>query len=319
MEDSNTVQVENFVNEDKMEQLIRTPGECDFGESSATIQMFVDCGSSSSFINPQKLPPSILNEVSDFIHFGKPSNTFKLSKLRLILFSALSSKCVVCARGKVNLKIGKWVGEHDFIFTEIKEAAILGLNFWIKRKANFDFKNNEIIFSENGRDFKIDSKENSIKHNINSIDISPSNIRLGNKIKLRPNSEQFVKIQIPDYFNKNEHVLIDCPIKELDFKRGIMLANTLSKIDNENTILASAMNFSDNEIELDQDYEIETVQNADIVALENYENNESSIGTQVVFESMEINPKFSIEQRNKLLNYFQNIRIPFSGMRMFVG
>ena len=108
--------------------------------------MLVDSGSSASFFSPGALPDQLANEVFNFIKYNKEASIIKLKKMRINMSSFLSAKFIECAREKLSVKICEWCGKHEFIFTELRENAILGIDFWRKKNAIFDFTfNKEII------------------------------------------------------------------------------------------------------------------------------------------------------------------------------
>jgi len=304
-EECNTVEIESFMSESKPEKLVRLDVQAEIGspKTTVTLPMLVDCGSSSSFVNPEKLPSPISEEVSDFINKRKSPKNICLSRLRLSLKSALDSKSPMeCAKGKMKIKIGEWVGDHEFIFMNIKETAILGLDFWRRKKANFDFEEEKIFITDNEKTFKIYDKNERVD-TIDSVDIESSTcLLLGRKVKLKPNTEHLLKIKVPKNFRREDTFIFESgPLKEIDLKKGLVWANSVSKIDDEDNILLSAMNLSDSEIDLNADYEVGTLDRAEIFTVERDENDDTW-EPKPSWKTLEINSKLSVDQRTRLLN-----------------
>ena len=79
------------------------------------------------------------------------------------LNSAFDTEVLDTAYTNCDININGWKGVHEFSFVNVNEDAILGLDFFKKFNATFDFAGNTINIRENGRTV-----------NINMIDIVAS-------------------------------------------------------------------------------------------------------------------------------------------------
>ena len=129
--------------------LTRVNSTIELDRSKVDLPMLIDSGATASFINITQLPNKLANKISRFIDGDKNFSDLGLKRIDLAIKSALSSRSVICAIGTVTLRINDWIGEHEFIFTDITEKAILGMDFLKKYKAVFDFGKNSVILDDN--------------------------------------------------------------------------------------------------------------------------------------------------------------------------
>ena len=113
----------------KKANLTRVDVNVELDKSKLEVPMLIDSGATASFININKLCPKIADKISKFVNGQNTKNEFGLKRIDLTIKSALNYESVNCAIGKVKLSIKSWKGEHDFIFTDITEKAILGMDF----------------------------------------------------------------------------------------------------------------------------------------------------------------------------------------------
>lgn len=264
------------------------------------VPMLVDTGSSASFLAPDMLPPPLADEVHNFVNFGKESVLLGLKKINICVNSALNAKSVQCAKGTIKIKLGNWIGDQEFIFMKLRENAILGIDFWRKVKAKFNFANDEILLGEEEK-FKVKCRIEKV-NNLGITEFSQTKIKLGRKVKLKPNSEQLIRVKISECVDKDDLIMFDPgPIKEIDLKRGLVWANSISKIDDDNSVLISAINLSDDFVELNPEYEIGSIEKADILTVDYDDNMSECDDIKQNWDNIEINPNLSSEQREKLL------------------
>ena len=83
------------------------------------MNMLIDSGSTSSFINPRKLPHGISLWIDNFVNGNGDHNALELKKTKLVIKAALSESTLVCAISTPKLTIGDW---HEFIFADIRET-----------------------------------------------------------------------------------------------------------------------------------------------------------------------------------------------------
>ena len=134
----------------KKNRLSRVNVEVDLAGIKVNMNMLIVSGSTSSFINPKLLPPGIAMWIENFIDGHKNNNALKLTKTKLIIKAALSESTMECAIATPRIKIGDWIGEHEFIFAEIKGTAIIGHDFLPKFNADFNFTNGKLRVDDNG-------------------------------------------------------------------------------------------------------------------------------------------------------------------------
>lgn len=246
-QECNAVECDSFSVDITKEPLMRMKVEAALGDAVVTMPALIDCGSTASFISPEKLPKPIEDEVRDFIDYGKKTNLLELRKVKLTMNSVTSTKIVNCALGRVKIKIGDWVNEHDFIFTNIKEAAILGLDFFRANGAKCDFENEKIFLKDKNKTILVFDGKNK-NENVNKIEtlaFPPQEVRLKQKVKLKANSENLINVKLDRIStNKTVHFIPD-RTNEVDIKRCLIFASSVSEIDNDNSIYISAINFSD--------------------------------------------------------------------------
>ena len=84
-----------------------------------------------------------------------------------------------CAIANLSLNINGWlVGEHEFVFAEINEDAIPGLDFFRKYNAFFDFKTNKLGLIDNEKIFELNYVEESITASISKAPATVSNVKM---------------------------------------------------------------------------------------------------------------------------------------------
>ncbi|CAF0976548.1 unnamed protein product, partial [Brachionus calyciflorus] len=155
-----------------------------FDGTGIILKTLIDCGSSSSFINAEKLPLKIKKSLSEFIDSNGTSKNiynFELICVRLSgsFFKNGEVKGVQC---DLNLEIGKWKGIHKFIIVNNMqdEMAILGFDFLKRYKWNFDPKTEELaIFDESGPVFCVTAADELIPPRTEKIlTVALNNIQL---------------------------------------------------------------------------------------------------------------------------------------------
>lgn len=125
-----TISCENFsCNSVVSSNLTRLKAEIEISGLRMNTQFLVDSGSSCSFINPNKLPTAVRTLIDSFTQDENDNNVLNLRKTNLNIRSALASKKLTCAVGTAKLNINNWFKEHEFIYADIAEAGILGIDF----------------------------------------------------------------------------------------------------------------------------------------------------------------------------------------------
>ncbi|CAF0918922.1 unnamed protein product [Brachionus calyciflorus] len=137
--EAKTVYCESFNSSGlKSTTLTRVEADVELDKSKLNIPILIDSGATASFINITKLPAKIADKISKFLDGDTNSNEFGLKRIDLTIKSALNTETVMCAIGKIKLQINSFIGEHEFIFTDITERAILGMDFLKNLKAVYD-------------------------------------------------------------------------------------------------------------------------------------------------------------------------------------
>ena len=147
----------NYYCEDdqKKKRLSRMEAEVELAGIKLNMNMLIDSGSTSSFINPRKLPHGISLWIDNFVNGNGDHNALELKKTKLVIKAALSESTLVCAISTPKLTIGDWTGTHEFIFADIRETAILGHDFLSKHNANFDFARDKLTVRDKGVTFNL--------------------------------------------------------------------------------------------------------------------------------------------------------------------
>ena len=83
-----------------------------------------------------------------------------------------------CAIANLSLNINGWLGEHEFVFAEVNEDAILGLDFFRKYNAFFDFKTNKLGLIDNEKIFELNYVEESITASTPKAPVTVSNVKM---------------------------------------------------------------------------------------------------------------------------------------------
>lgn len=65
------------------EPLVRFTVEAELNNTNVYLPTLIDCGSTASFVNPERLPEAIKNKVRDFINFGENVEGLELKRIKL--------------------------------------------------------------------------------------------------------------------------------------------------------------------------------------------------------------------------------------------
>lgn len=273
--------------------------------------MLIDCGASSSLINPDILPLTEVKAVSDFLRQGVQPDFTELRKSKITMQHALGTEVAECAVGTLNLSIGNWRGSHEFIFAKIKEKAILGMNFLKKHKAVVDMMNNVIRIYENNKEYAIYDEKSNVEE-INLI------IKTDTDIVLEPRSENLIKIKVENTELKGQELLFEPRSQtEQEFYRGILFATSYGAIDHNNSIAISILNLSDERYKLDKNTEIGTIEKPSIIHEKNkFECEENKKITEnsskMDWSKISINDKLNEHEKTSLRKLLKKVREQFS-------
>ncbi|CAF1093470.1 unnamed protein product, partial [Brachionus calyciflorus] len=153
-QETNLIEFQNIVCSDKS-NLPRVESNVEFFGESVKLNFLADSGSIGYFISPKSLAKSLSDKIENFIKTKNQSKGLDLRKTNLTIKSALNSEEAKCTVGKIKFKMNEWEGEHEFIFANISEPAIIGIDFFTKFGANFDFAGQKIVIKDNNQVHKI--------------------------------------------------------------------------------------------------------------------------------------------------------------------
>ena len=118
-QETNLIECQNIVCCDKT-KLVKIESNVELFGQDLKVKFLADSGSSASFISPNSLPKSLSDKIDNFVKYGnKVCKSLDLRKTNLTIKSALNTKEVECAVGKVKFKMNDWEGEHEFIFANL--------------------------------------------------------------------------------------------------------------------------------------------------------------------------------------------------------
>ncbi|CAF0903377.1 unnamed protein product [Brachionus calyciflorus] len=143
--------------------------------------------------------------------------------------------------------MNEWEGENEFIFSKLSEPAILGIDFLNKFGASFGFSEQKIIIKENNQVYRI----NMIKDTEPVIEAY--NVELENKVFVKANSENLVKIKVKNY-KPNDQVMFEPKVMSIrDLACGIVLASSLNTVQEDGTVFLSVLNASGKDVFVDKE------------------------------------------------------------------
>ncbi|CAF1030452.1 unnamed protein product [Brachionus calyciflorus] len=239
-QEANSIECQNIIGYDKS-KLVRIESKVELFGQKVNMKFLADSGSSASFISPDSLPINIAEKINRFMKTGNQAKGMMLRKTNLTIKSALNTEEVKCAVGLVKTKMNGWEGEHEFLFAKLSEPAILGIDFFKKFEANFDFTDMEIVI-----------KDNNQKHKINMVNSSETiesfKVRLDEKIRIKANSENLIKITA-ECFNANDCVMFEPnALTVKDLSNGIVLASSLNTVQEDKSVFLSVMNTTSKDV-----------------------------------------------------------------------
>lgn len=304
-EDCLTLECENYTCTDKPERLVRVKAEVELNGVTERLPMLIDCGATASFINPAKLSSESSKTVSNFLNFGTAPENMNLKRIKLTMKSALIAKTIECAVAKINFSIGEWNGVHEFIFADVAETAILGLDFWRKNEAKLDFEANEISIRDNTRRYTIWRAEH-----IKTVTISNAPARLSQTTTIKPFCEQIIRVRVPVEFETEPIVMFEPTSNESNLKRGIIMASSVSNVSENRDVLVSVINTTEQEVQLKENSDLGTLRNSEAFTIES-KTSEKPSQVKPNWQVVEINPKLKESNKTELINLLSEFKQVF--------
>ncbi len=261
--------------------------------------MLIDCGATSSLINPEVLPKEEARAIENYLKHGTQPDFIELKKSKIKMTAAIGKKVSDCAIGTINFSIGEWNGSHEFIFTDIQEKAILRMDFLQKYGAFVDMKNRVVKLSEDNRDYVVyDQKIGETKRKERFI------MRIDNDLILEPRTENLVRIKVPDEQLKGVELVFEPrPQTEQEFCHGILFATSVGSMDSNNSIAVSVLNLSDDRFKLSKDTEIGVLERPfKILEKSKKSEHEKNTSTSKDWSKININSKLHENEKTALMD-----------------
>lgn len=261
------------------------------GNWNTKINMLVDCGSSGSFINPTKLPREIQDFISNIIQEEKMAIKNGFVKTALTIKSALSTKRLDCIMGDIKFSTNDWSGQHSFIFTDISEAGILGIDFLRRFNANIDYANNRITIKPDGKEIQLNYVESLNKNQENQdkiLTLEPKTIK--------PKSEMVIRCKT-NFCLRDKEFFVEP--KNVFSKSGLVIGKSMNKLNDKGEVYILVVNTSDKPFYFDSDVEIGTAHEVEVMNTEIKKENESKLKIDV--KKLHINNELPVEERNEIL------------------
>ena len=168
-----------------------------------------------------------------------------LRRIKVTMSAALDSKSIDCAFGELKVAIGDWSGRHKFIFANITENAILGMDFLKRYRAIVDVYDESLKLIENDQVFTI--RNESETETITRAEDEFFSQEPENEIIPKPSTEHLT--------GEGTDVLFEPIFDSKDSQKS------LETVWKESTIKIVPLNSSDNELEKGK--EVENLEMAD--------------------------------------------------------
>lgn len=265
-----------------------------------SVQMLVDSGATASFINPNKLPEQISTQINKFVKGEDEPNKLNLERMDLTIKSAMSNEQTKCAYGRFNITINDWNGQHDFIFADISEDAILGMDFLNEHNVAFDFGKNQVIIREYGQEYKINYLQTTPK-----TQIDKQQVVLKHPVIIEAESERLIELSVDKMEAFSTVIFEPNRLDEQDLNRGILWANSLNQVSFDKIITVSVINASDQDVKLEKGAIVGNVCMGEIIStVDASESNQElqEIDTSIAekIDEMNINDQLSDQQKQKV-------------------
>lgn len=299
-ETTNTIYVQNCTH-NQASNLVRVSAVLEVNNQDIPMNMLVDSGATASFISPDRLPKDMANQVEQFLNNNGQVDGWDLKRADLTIRSARKTEKIKCATGQVKLRINEWVGNHDFIFANVSETGILGIDFLKKFKANFDFEKCQISIKDNDDEFRL----NYISNQVEEAKPYSKIIKLDGKVCVKASSENLVKVKI-DCVDKSKGLMFEPKSPSIsDLSRGVVWANSVGNVQDDGTIYVSVLNASNNDTVIENGTVIGVVNEAEVVddQAEDVQDVKKSSEQEmkIDFSKIKINQELSIKDRNNLV------------------
>ena len=300
-----TIICDNFLcGEANKTSLIRVDAEVFYEDGKFTLPLLIDSGSTTSFINPRWLPNDLRSKIEYFKLTNVDETDLNLKSVNLSIRSALSTQSSKCAVANIKFSINEWFGSHEFVFADLTETAILGMDFLKRFETNFNFSNKSLVMYDKGREYNLLNRNESINKRYG--------VCLATKVVLKPKSENLVKVRVPEGFKSGEYIIFKPNLTtEADMAKGVVWASSVSDVKDDKTIYTSVLNTSSDELIFDKDTDIGEVDEAEIVDEDIFGSFPDDSKQEVDMSKFEINQNLSELQRSELVKILEKHKSVF--------
>ena len=231
--------------------LKRLDVEAEMGGCRINTKMLIDTGATASFINPKKLPKALSFLVDLFLEGKDVDNSLNLKKSKFKFKSAFHQTVEDCAVAKVKLRINNWIGEHEFVLANTNEAAILGVDFFERYRATYDFENNAMIIKDENTLFHLNfiAEENKEIPELQRTTCFKA-FACDDKV-IKPNSALIIRATASELDTKVKTVMFEA-VSKIDTEKGLLWANSVSEVNEHKTFYVNIVNASDREVRVEK-------------------------------------------------------------------
>ena len=244
----------------KVNTLQRVSINIELGGFNTKVNMLIDSGSSGSFINPAKLPLEMRNYLETLKRNPEQMANSSFSITGLNIKSALVTKQCECVIGNVNINTSNWHNNHRFIFADVAEDGILGIDFLMKFDAVLDYKHRRVTIKQDENDVHL----NYINENESLNEPKGNKVLATVKRIVKPKTEFVLKCKTNSELIGRE-MMFEPRNKEEWSKNGLVFGKCLNKVDENGEVFVIGINASEKEVELESDSEVGSLEDVEIM------------------------------------------------------
>ncbi|CAF1017288.1 unnamed protein product [Brachionus calyciflorus] len=279
----------------KVNTLQRVSINIELGGFNTKVNMLIDSGSSGSFINPAKLPVEMRNYLETLKRNPEQMANSSFSITGLNIKSALVTKQCECVIGNVNINTNSWYKNHRFIFADVAEDGILGIDFLMKFDAVLDYKHRRVTIKQDENDVHLNYiNENESKNEPKGYKVLATVKRI-----VKPKTEIVLKCRANPELIGREMMFEPTSFKEEWSKNGLVFGKCLNEVDENGEVFVIGINASEKEVELESGSEVGSLEDVEIMNTE--VNLEYKLGKKIDLSKLKISEKLTVEQRYKLV------------------
>ncbi|RNA43351.1 hypothetical protein BpHYR1_027320 [Brachionus plicatilis] len=244
----------------KVNRLQRVHINIELGGFNTKVNMLIDSGSSGSFINPLKLPLEMRNYLEKLKRNPDQISGSGFSITGLNIKSALATKQCECVIGNININTNNWSNNHRFIFADVAEDGILGIDFLTKFGAVLDYKHRRVTIKQEENDVHL----NYINENESKNEPKGNKVLATVKRIVKPKSEFVLKCEANLEFIGRE-MMFEPRNKEEWSKNGLVFGKSLNKVNENGEVFVIGINASEKEVELGSGSEVGSLEDVEIM------------------------------------------------------